>query len=128
MGLLGRTAGRFARRSRWLAERLWVIAAIEIGWLANHHWRRLERDERRRARELLVKSRGMPSRLSARERREATAILEKLDYPGFGGRAAGILLPFRPAGRAIEFALKRIGPSNGRAAPQGERHTTRASG
>jgi len=90
-----------------------VIAAIEIGWIANSHWRRLDRDERRRARELLVKSRGMPSRLSPRERREAEAILEKLDYPRFGGRAAGILVPFWPASRAVELALKRIGPSNG---------------
>ncbi|HEY6636371.1 MAG TPA: hypothetical protein VIZ61_01690 [Solirubrobacterales bacterium] len=108
MGVLGGMASRFARRSRWLAERLWVVAAIELGWLANRHWRRLARDERRRARELLVKSRGMPSRLSARERREAQALLSKLDYPQFGGRAAGILLPFRPAGRAIEFALNRL--------------------
>jgi hypothetical protein len=125
MGLIGATGRRFARRSRWLAQRLWVIAAIEIGWLANRHWRRLDRDERRRARQLLVKSRGMPSRLSPRERREAEAILQKLDYPGFGGRAAGILVPFRPAGRAIEFALNRIGRSNGR---PDERRTTRASG
>jgi len=113
MGLIGAASRRFARRSHWLAERLWVIAAIEIGWLANSHWRHLDRDERRRARQLLVKSRGMPSRLSPKERREAEAILQKLDYPGFGGRAAGILLPFRPAGRAVEFALKRFGPSNG---------------
>jgi hypothetical protein len=128
MGLLGRVTGRFARRSRWLAERLWVIAAIEIGWLANRHWHRLDKDERRRARELLIKSRGFPSRLSARERREAERILEKLDYPGFGGRAAGILLPFRPAGRAIEFALNRLGPSNGSASRRGGRRTTRESG
>src|SRR3954463_15420728 len=113
MGLIGAAGRRFARRSRWLAERLWVIAAIEIGWLANSHWRRLDPDERRRARELLVKSRGRPSRLTPKERREAERILQKLDYPGFGGRAAGILVPFRPAGRAVEFALKRMGPSNG---------------
>jgi hypothetical protein len=125
MGLIDAAARRFSRRSRWLAERLWVIAAIEIGWLANRHWRRLDRDERRRARELLVKSRGMPSRLSPRERREAEALLEKLDYPRFGGRAAGILLPFRLAERAVEFALNRIGSSNGR---PDERRTTRASG
>jgi hypothetical protein len=128
MGLIGAAGRRFARRSRWLADRLWVIAAIEVGWLANRHWRHLDRDERRRARQLLFKSRGMPSRLSPRERREAETILRKLDYPGFGGRAAGILLPFRPAGRAVEFALNRIGPSNGRASPSGERRTTRASG
>jgi hypothetical protein len=113
MGLIGAAGRRFARRSRWLAQRLWVIAAIEIGWLANSHWRRLNSGERRRARQLLVKSRGMPSRLSARERREAERILQKLDYPAFGGRAAGILLPFRPAGRAVEYALRRIGSSNG---------------
>jgi hypothetical protein len=89
------------------------VAAIELGWLATSHYRRLDGDERRRARELLVKSRGRPSKLSARERREAERILEKLDYPGFGGRAAGILLPFRPAERAVEFALKRLAPSNG---------------
>jgi len=108
MGLFGAAGRRFARRSRWLAERLWVVAAIEIGWVANRHWRRLDKDERRRARELLVKSRGMPSRLSTREQGEARALLSKLDYPQFGGRAAGILLPFRPAGRAIELALKRL--------------------
>jgi hypothetical protein len=113
MRLIGNLTRRFARRSRWLAERLWVVAAIELGWLANRHWRRLDKDERRRARELLVKSRGMPSRLSPRERREAQALLSKLEYPQFGGRAAGILLPFRPAGRAVEFALKRIESSNG---------------
>ena len=56
----------------------------------------------------------MPSRLSPRERREAETILRKLDYPGFGGRAAGILLPFRPAGRAVEFALHRIERKLGR--------------
>jgi hypothetical protein len=117
---LGRIARRIARRSHWLAERLWVVAAIELGWIANRHWRRLDKDERRRARELLVKSRGMPSRLGARERREAEAILRKLDYPGFGGRAAGILVPFRPVARAVEFALKRIGRPD-------ERRTTRAS-
>jgi hypothetical protein len=108
MGLIGASGRRIARRSHWLAERLWVVAAIELGWLAERHWRRLNKQERRRARELLVKSRGMPSRLTARERREAQALLGKLDYPEFGGRAAGILLPFRPAGRAIEFALNRL--------------------
>ena len=121
MGLIGATGRRFARRSRWLADRLWVIAAIEIGWLANRHWRHLNRGERRRARQLLVKSRGMPSRLSPRERREAERILQKLDYPGFGGRAAGILLPFRPAARAVEFAHNRIGPANGTQASRSAR-------
>jgi hypothetical protein len=121
MGLIGAAGRRFARRSRWLAQRLWVLAAIEVGWLANRHWHHLDRDERRRARQLLFKSKGRPSRLTARERREAEALLGKLDYPGFGGSAAGILLPFRPMGRAVEFALKRIAPSNGSAASRAEK-------
>jgi hypothetical protein len=122
LGLIGAAGRRFARRSHWIAERLWVVAAIELGWLANRHWRHLDREERRRVRELLVKSRGRPSRLSATERREAEAILDKLDYPGFGGRAAGILLPFRPAERAVEFALKRL---ERRALPPGAPRTSR---
>src|SRR5215204_5360084 len=68
MGLFGAAGRRFARRSRWLAERLWVVAAIEIGWVANRHWRRLDKDERRRARELLVKSRASPCSASSTTR------------------------------------------------------------
>jgi hypothetical protein len=108
IGKLIRWSGRrAAARSRWLAERLWFIAAIEVAWLANRHWRRLEPDERRRLRELIVKSRGRPSRLSARERGEAEELLQKLDYAELGGGVATTLLPFRPVGRLVEFALGR---------------------
>jgi hypothetical protein len=98
---------RAAARSRWLAERLWFIAAIEVAWLANRHWRRLEPDERRRLRELIRKSRGRPSKLSASEREEAQELLRKLDYAELGGSIATTLLPFRPVGRLVEFALGR---------------------
>jgi hypothetical protein len=100
---------RLGRRSRWLAERLWVIAALEIGWIANRHWRRLDRDERRRLRELLIKSRGRPSRLSASERREADALLQTVDYAELGGNVAAVLLPFRPLARLVEAGLGRVG-------------------
>jgi hypothetical protein len=106
---LGRLVGRFARRSRWLAERLWLIAAAEVAWIANRHWRRLDREERRRLRELLVKSRGRPSKLTASERREADALLHKLDYAELGGSVAAVLLPFRPLARVVEAALGRVG-------------------
>jgi hypothetical protein len=98
---------RAAARSRWLTERLWFIAAIQVAWLANRHWRRLEPAERRRLRELIRKSRGRPSKLSAREREEAGELLQKLDYAEFGGNVATTLLPFRPVGRLVEFALGR---------------------
>jgi hypothetical protein len=98
---------RAAARSRWLGERLWFIAAIEIAWLANRHWRRLDPEERRRLRELIGKSRGRPSKLSARERREAEELLQKLDYAELGGSVATTVLPFRPVGRLVQLALGR---------------------
>ena len=108
MGLVTGVARRAASRSRWLARRLWLIAAVEVAWLANMHWRRLDLEERRRLRELAVKSKGRPSKnLTARERREAEDLLHKLDYAEFGGSAATRILPFRPLGRLVEFALDR---------------------
>jgi hypothetical protein len=107
MAVLGRFASRWARRTRFLAKRLWLVAALEIAWLARRHWRRLEPDERRRLLELARKSKGRPSRLSARERREAADLLEKLDYAELGGSVAGTMLPFRPLSRLVEFVLGR---------------------
>ena len=109
MSFLGRIGMRLGRRSRWLAERLWLIAAAEVAWIANSHWRRLDREERKRLRGLLVKSRGRPSRLTASERREADQLLRKLDYAELGGHVAGVLLPFRAFGRVVEAALGRVG-------------------
>jgi hypothetical protein len=109
MGVIGRFATRLSRRSRWLAQRLWLVAAAEIALITRSHWRRLEPEERRRLSRLLRKSRGRPSRLSASERREAAELLEKLDYAELGGNVATTVLPFRPLGRLVEFALGRAG-------------------
>ena len=105
--LIAWSGRRAVSRSRWLAERLWFIAAIQVAWLANRHWRRLEPDERRRLRELIRKSRGRPSKLSRKEREEAEELLQKLDYAELGGNVAITLLPFRPVGRLVELALGR---------------------
>jgi hypothetical protein len=109
MGLIGGIGRRAARRSRWLGERRWVIAALEAAWLANSHWRRLDPEERARLRELTFKSRGRPSKLTDRERDEAAALLRKLDYAELGGNVTGLFLPFRPLARVVEFALNRAG-------------------
>jgi hypothetical protein len=108
MRLIGGITKRMARRSRWLAERLWLIAGLEAAWVANRHWRRLEPDERSRLRQLAVKSKGRPSNLSARERDEARMLLEKVDYAELGGNVSAIFLPFRPLARVVEFALNRV--------------------
>ena len=109
--MIGTIGRRAARRSRWLAERLWVIAALEVAWMANRHWRLLEPEERKRLIELAKKSKGRPSKLSAGERREAEMLLDKLEYAALGGDVARTVLPFRPLGRLVECALGRAGRS-----------------
>ena len=107
MGLIGRMATRWARRTRFLAKRLWLVAGLQIAWIARGHWRRLDAEERRRLLALIRKSRGRRSRLSGAERDEAAELLEKLDYAEFGGSVAGTLLPFRPFARLVAFGLGR---------------------
>jgi hypothetical protein len=116
MRLIANLSQRIARRSQWLARRLWLVAAFEIALLTRSHWRRLEPEERRRLAQLLRKSRGRPSRLSAREREEAADLLEKLNYAELGGSVAGTLLPFRPLARVIRFGLGRPARSRQRRA------------
>jgi hypothetical protein len=109
MRMIRSVSTRLARRSRWLAQRLWLVAALEAAWIANGHWRRLDPDERARLRELARKSRGQPSKLSRRERDEAGELLRKLDYAELGASVTGLFLPFRPLARVVEFALNRAG-------------------
>jgi hypothetical protein len=105
--LIATLIGRTARRSRWLARRLWLIAALEVAWIANRHWRRLEPDERRRLRELAKKSKGRPSKLTDRERREARSS-SKLDYAEFGGHVTTTLLRSgRSAGSSSSGSAER---------------------
>jgi len=92
MGVIGRFASRWARRTRFLAQRLWLVAALEVAWIARRHWRRLDPDERRRLLALVRKSKARPSRLNERERREAAELLEKLDYAELGGNVAGTIV------------------------------------
>jgi hypothetical protein len=107
MRFLGRLGVRFARRSRWLARRLWLVAVVEISWITRSHWRRLDPEERSRLIALIRKSRLRSSRLSRSERREAAELLEKINYAELGGNVAATLVPFRPLGRVVEFALDR---------------------
>jgi hypothetical protein len=84
-------------RSRWLARRLWLIAVAEGALVSWRHWRRLEPEERSRLLQLARKSKGRPGKhLSARERREAGELLDKLGHIELAGDIAAIALPFRP--------------------------------
>ncbi len=108
MGLIGGMSRRVARRSRWLAERLWLIAVAEVAWMSWGHWRRLEPEERDRLVHLARKSKGRPSKnLTGRERREAEELLDKLGHIELAGGVAGTLLPFRPLSSSAEWYLQR---------------------
>jgi hypothetical protein len=107
MSLIGGIGRRVGRRSRWLAERLWLIAVAEVAWTSWGHWRRLEPGERDRLLALARKSRGWPSRnLTEGERREAVALLDKLGHIELAGSIARTLLPFRPLSSSAEWALR----------------------
>ena len=107
MSLIGGIGRRALRRSRWFARRLWLIAAAEVALTTRRHWKRLDPDERARFIELLRKSKGRPSKLSEREADELGMLLEKLGPIELAGSVATIVIPFRPVGRTIEFALRR---------------------
>lgn len=77
--------------------------------ITRNHWKQLEPEERKRLSQLIRKSRGRPSKLTASERQEASELLEKLEYAKLGGDLVTTFLPFRPFGRLVEFALGRAG-------------------
>ena len=108
MGLIGGISRRVARRSRWLAERLWLIAVAEVAWTSWGHWRRLEPAERDRLVRLARKSKGRASRnLTEREQREAGELLDKLGHIELAGSVARTLLPFRPLSSSAEWYMQR---------------------
>jgi hypothetical protein len=107
MGLVGGIARKGASRSRWLAERLWFIAAAEVAWVSLGHWRRLDPVERHRLVQLARKSKGRPGKnLSPAERREAEDLLDKLGHIELAGDVARTVLPFRPLSRSAQWALE----------------------
>lgn len=124
MGLLkriGRTfswAGRrVAMRSRWLARRLWVIAAADVALVTRRHWKRLDASERERLLAITRKWKGRNSNLTAKERREAEQLLDKLGHIELAGTAAGIVLPFRPLSRLATMIVERRSAAKRREQP-----------
>ena len=111
---LGRAIGwggrKVAMRSRWLARRLWVVAAADVALASRRHWKRLDQKEQDRLLAITRKWKGRNSNLSAKERREAEQLLNKLGHIELAGTAAGIVLPFRPLSRmATRFVERRYG-------------------
>jgi hypothetical protein len=69
-----------AARGRWLARGAWLLAAAEVVVaVRNHVTTRLSEKDRRRMVEILRSSKGRPSKLSDRERKELQALLAKVE-------------------------------------------------
>jgi hypothetical protein len=75
-----RDAGAAAARGRWLARGAWLLAAAEVVVAVRDHVAgRLRPGERRRMVEIVRTSKGRPSNLSDRERKELQALLAKIE-------------------------------------------------
>jgi enhancing lycopene biosynthesis protein 2 len=72
--------GAAAARGRWLARGAWLLAAGEVVIaVRNHLTGRLTDKERKRMVEIVRSSKGRPSNLSNRERRELRSLLDKVE-------------------------------------------------
>ena len=72
--------GAAAARGKWLARGAWLLAAAEVVVaVRNHVTGRLTDRDRRRLLEIVRSSRGRPSNLSDRERRELRSLLAKVE-------------------------------------------------
>jgi len=90
--------GAAAARGRWLARGAWLLAAAEVVLaVRNHITGRLTEKERKRMLEIVRSSKGRPSNLSDRERKELRSLLDRIEprelaktvaSSGFAGRFA----------------------------------------
>ena len=72
--------GAAAARGRWLARGAWLLAATEVVLaVRNHIAGRLSEKERQRMVEIVRSSKGRPSNLSDRQRKELRALLAKTE-------------------------------------------------
>jgi len=79
-----------AARGRWLARGAWLLAAAEIVIaVRNHLTGRLTERERKRMVEIVRASKGRPSNLSNRERKELQALLAKVEPRQLARTVAG---------------------------------------
>ena len=68
-----------------------VLAAIRVLY---EHWQRVEERDRRRAAEILRRSKGFPHRMAQRERRDLVDIAKRVDHVALGRDLANAATPF----------------------------------
>jgi hypothetical protein len=74
----GDTAAAGAARGRWLARGAWLLALAEVAVVVKSHIDRLEPKERSRLVEIVKSSKGRPSNLDDKERRELRKLIDKI--------------------------------------------------
>lgn len=67
-----------------ITKRMPWFMALQAGLIAREHWLKLEPGERVELQQLIRKSKGRSSNLTAKERARAKAIIGKLDPAAFG--------------------------------------------
>ena len=72
--------GAAAERGRWLARGAWLLAAAEVVLaVRNHVNTRLSENDRQRMVEIVKASKGRPSNLSDRQRKELKGLLNQVE-------------------------------------------------
>ena len=90
MGII-RAAGAGAKKWTWWGR---LVAIAEVALIAKRHLDRLGPGEIGELRELLVKSKGKPNNLSARERKRVQELVKKLEPGAFAKDASSTFIPF----------------------------------
>jgi hypothetical protein len=77
----------------------WAVLAGRGALIGRRHWQLLTPKKRRRLRELIAKSRGRPSNLTADERAEVQKLVSKLELRRLGVDLAALASPVPIPGR-----------------------------
>jgi hypothetical protein len=78
---------------------MWVLAVAEAAVATRRHWVDIDPSTRRRLRELVTKSRGRPSNLTAHEKRELRSLVGRLKLGKLGRELAAVASPVKAPGR-----------------------------
>jgi hypothetical protein len=95
--VMARAAGRMPGLKRLPLARLVILA--EVAMLAKDHYERLTPSERRRFVLLVKETKGRPSNLTERHRRELEKLIAKVEPKAFASHAAEKFSPLPPKRR-----------------------------
>jgi hypothetical protein len=74
---------------------MWALTVAEAIVATRRHWSGIDPATRRRLRELVTKSRGRPSNLTANERRELRTLVGRLNLTKLARDVAAVASPIR---------------------------------